>query len=218
MIDRLLNLIKAYYPLKEKDVDSFKSFDLNGMSVETACFNADGLGSVSILKATNQMMNMDTLIISPIYRDLALFSYDRIKAFGNDNILLELYDILLNDNFDNLINKLNIVLDKYSDIKNEGHDSKWYDSILLPTSINKKGSVDLKERFDSLEYEYLNEYLKDSLFKKDCDISKKKEKCLEYCNNLLKYGGPSTDAFIKAKGKEFTEELFHKVMFNVDQG
>ena len=216
MIDNLLNLIKAYYPLKENDAGSFKSFDVNGMNINVFYYDAENLGNVSIIKGGNQMMSMDSLIISPFYKDITLFSYDRIKAFGNDTIWLELFDVTLNKNTNaSLINNLNDVLSKYEDIKNEEHHSNWYDSILLPTSINKKGNNEISSRFDDLEEEYLSEYLKDSLKALICEETLKKDKCKEYCDGLLNNGGPSTDVFKKAKGEEFTKELFHKVLFNV---
>ena len=215
MIDNLLDLINSYYPLKELDIGEYKSFDLNGMNINCGCYSSE-LGNIAYIKGGSAMMHLDTLIISPIYKDTYLYSYDRVKAFGSDNILTELYDVLINKDNNDLNDKLNTLLEDYKDIPNVEHTSNWYDSILLDVSINKKGSVELSNRFDTLAYDYLKEYLDNSSKTIECDQTKKKELIKQYCDNLLNNGGPSTDVFIKSKGKQFCEGLFHKVLFNVD--
>ena len=215
MIDKLLELINSYYPLKELDIGEYKSFDLNGMSINCGCYKSE-LGNVAYIKGGNDMMHLDTLIISPIYKDTYLYSYDRVKAFGSDNILAELYDVLINKDNDDLSDKLNALLDNYKDVEDVKHPSMWYDSILLDVSVNKKGSIELSDRFDTLAYDYLKEYLDNSSKVMKCDETKKRELVKQYCDKLLSNGGPSTDVFIKSKGREFCEGLFHKVMFNID--
>ena len=215
MIDNLLDLINSYYPLKELDIGEYKSFDLNGMNIHCGCYSSE-LGNIAYIKGGSAMMHLDTLIISPIYKDTYLYSYDRVKAFGSDNILTELYDVLIDKDNNDLSDKLNTLLEDYKDIPNVEHTSNWYDSILLDVSINKKGSVELSNRFDTLAYDYLKEYLDNSSKTIECDQTKKKELIKQYCDNLLNNGGPSTDVFIKSKGKQFCEGLFHKVLFNID--
>lgn len=215
MIDNLLDLINSYYPLKELDIGEYKSFDLNGMNINCGCYSSE-LGNIAYIKGGSAMMHLDTLIISPIYKDTYLYSYDRVKAFGSDNILTELYDVLIDKDNNDLSDKLNTLLEDYKDIPNVEHTSNWYDSILLDVSINKKGSVELSNRFDTLAYDYLKEYLDNSSKTIECDQTKKKELIKQYCDNLLNNGGPSTDVFIKSKGKQFCEGLFHKVLFNID--
>ena len=215
MIDNLLDLINSYYPLKELDIGEYKSFDLNGMNINCGCYSSE-LGNIAYIKGGSAMTHLDTLIISPIYKDTYLYSYDRVKAFGSDNILTELYDVLINKDNNDLNDKLNTLLEDYKDIPNVEHTSNWYDSILLDVSINKKGSVELSNRFDTLAYDYLKEYLDNSSKTIECDQTKKKELIKQYCDNLLNNGGASTDVFIKSKGKQFCEGLFHKVLFNID--
>lgn len=217
MIDKLLNLINESYPLKKRELADFKAFDLNGMQINVSSFDAQNLGTVSIIEGHNQMMKLDTLMIMPFEKDLNLFSYDRICAFGNDNVLIELYDVLLNkdERQDKLIKSIGDILIEYQDIENHDHEPKWYDDILLPVSIDRKGDNELSSRFNKLAYDYLNEYLVNSLSFSKCDSKQKKVMIKNYCDNLLNNGGASTDVFVKAKGKEFCKELFHKALFNV---
>ncbi len=215
MIDKLLELVNSYYPFTLQDIGEYSSFDLNGMNINCGSYKSE-LGNIAYIKGGSAMMHLDTLIISPIYKDTYLYSYDRIKAFGSDNILIELYDVLLNSDNSDLSDKLNILLNNYKDIEDVKANKNWYDSILLDVSINKKGSAELSGRLDTLAYDYLKEYLDNSLKEIESDKSKKKELIKKYCDNLLNNGGPSTDVFIKSKGKEFCSGLFHKVLFNVD--
>ncbi len=214
MIDKLLSLINSCYPLKEDDVGEFKTFDLNGVNVICKSHLALGLGFISSMQAKSPMFKMDTLVINPIYKDVDEFSYDRITGFGNDNILLELFDMSLDKSKqESLITKLNVLLNDYQDIPEQAHKPNWYDSILLKTSIDKKGDISLSKRFDDLAYAYLNIYLNNSLECNTPDLNTKQKVIEDYCNNLLEHGGPSTDAFIEAKGKDFTEKFYRKVIF-----
>lgn len=215
MIDKLLELIDSYYKLQEIDVGEYKTFDLNGMNINCGLYKSE-LGNIAYIIGGNDMMSLDTLIINPIHKDAYLYSYDRVKAFGSDNLLTELYDVLVEKGNNNLRDKLNTLLEDYKDIEDVSHDKRWYDSLLLDTSINKKGSIELNERFNTLATNYLKIYLDNSRNVKECDCAKKKELIKQYCDNLLSNGGTSTDVFIKSKGKEFCEGLFHKVLFNMD--
>lgn len=214
MIDKLLALIDSYYPLKKNDVGEFETFDLNGMNITVKSYLAVGLGYISCMTGDSLMFKMDTLVINPIYKDIDEFSYDRIIGFGSDNIFLELFDMTIDKSKQSsLIDKLNILLEGYQDIPEQSHKANWYDSILLSTSIDKKGDINLRKRFDDLAYAYLNIYLSNSLETKTPDLAIKQETIKNYCNNLLKHGGPSTDAFMKTKGKDFTEKFYRKVLF-----
>ena len=214
MIDKLLALIDSYYHLKKNDVGEFETFDLNGMNITVKSYLAAGLGYISCMTGDSSMFKMDTLVINPIYKDIDEFSYDRIIGFDSDNIFLELFDMTIDKSKQSsLIDKLNILLEGYQDIPEQSHKANWYDSILLNTSIDKKGDINLRKRFDDLAYAYLNIYLSNSLETKTPDLAIKQETIKNYCNNLLKHGGPSTDAFMKTKGKDFTEKFYRKVLF-----
>ena len=43
----------------------------------------------------------------------------------------------------------------------------------------------------------------------------KKAKAAIYSNGLIENGGPATDPFLQAFGKEKTKEFFEKVLFGV---
>jgi len=212
MTEKLLNAIGKAYPLTEKDVGNFKSLKASGMKLSIRAFDAEGLGSVSVMRASGffGLMKMDTLIITPTKIDMPLLSYDRVLAMGNDTLIYELYDTYMKKT----------ALEAVAEVKAEhaalpDHDlgEHWYDSIKLSESISKKGKKMHTVPFDVLTDHYMNAFLADCAKAGSCEEVVKREKASVYVEGLLSNGGPSTDVFKKALGKEITAELFRKVLF-----
>lgn len=215
-MNQLLEIINAYYDLIELDTNTYKDAELNGIPLIIKSFDAVNFGSVSILSSNSNVMNLDTLILNPFSKDMPLFSYDRIKAFQTDTLFIELYDTLLDKSINKVVNEeLNIIKKKYQEISELEHKDNWYDSIRLDASTSKKVGIDQSNLFNDLTKEYLKGYLSISKNLDSCNEELKKTKAKEYTDGLLENGGPSTDAFIKAKGKEYTEKLYREVLFRV---
>lgn len=216
MMNQLLEMINAYYDLREQDTNTYKDAELNGIPLIIKSYDVVNFGSVSILSSASNVMNLDTLILNPFSKDMPLFSYDRIKAFQTDTLFIELYDTLLDKSMNKVVNEeLNKIKKKYQDINELEHKDNWYDSIRLDASISKKVELNQSNLFDELTKEYLKTYLSISKNLCSCNEELKKAKAKEYTDGLLENGGPSTDAFIKAKGKEYTEKLYREVLFRV---
>ena len=215
-MNQLLEIINHYYGLTEIDTNSYKGAELNGIPLVIKSFNAVNLGSLSILSSASNEMSLDTLIINPFDKDMPLFSYDRIKAFHTDTLLIEFYDTFLDESMNKVINEeFNKIKNKYQEIKELEHQNNWSDSIRLDASISKKVQVDQSSLLDNLTKEYFQAYLSISKNLVSCNEDLKKIKTKEYSDGLLKNGGQSTDAFIQAKGKEYTKKLFREVLFRV---
>ncbi len=211
--NELVTLIGEKYPLTELSSSPYESFKLKGMSFNVTSYKADGLGHVSLMTASGffGLMKMDTLIIVSEEKDLPLFSYDRIKAMGNDTLIFELYDTLLSP-FE--APELERIKEKYSSIPQMNIEKRWYESLRLSVSVAKK-SKDSRTS-DLLAREYFSAFL--SLERdKTQDIEKKKEKSKAYVEGLLKNGGVSTDVLRKKFGEEKAEDLFRRVLFGVGE-
>lgn len=216
MMNQLLEIINAYYDLIELDTNTYKDAELKGIPLIIKTYDAVNFGSVSILSSNSNVMNLDTLILNPFSKDMPLFSYDRIKAFQTDTLFIELYDTLLDKSINKVVNEeLNIIKKKYQEISELEHKDNWYDSIRLDASTSKKVGIDQSNLFNDLTKEYLKGYLSISKNLDSCNEELKKAKAKEYTDGLLENGGPSTDAFIKAKGKKYTEKLYREVLFRV---
>ena len=211
MTNRLLNIIKGSFPLTEIDCGEFAKMKVGGMNFEITAFRAEGLGHVSVMRASGFMglMKMDTLIINPREIDLPLYSYDRIFAMGNDTLITELYDTMVGDYSDESLIK---VKKSYTDLAERDPGEHWYDSIKLPSSISKKGKKNHTARLDELTIKHFEAYLASSAAAVT-DKAAKQEKAKVYVNGLLEKGGPSTDVFKKSIGEAKTRELFENILF-----
>ena len=209
----LKNTINEKYPLSECDTTEFKNLKVRGMNFDIYAYETKGLGHVSIMSAKGffGLMKMDSLIITPTELDLPIYSYDRIMAMGNDTLITEMYDTMVNKTpFD----ELQSVINKYSNLPVRDPGEHWYDAIKLPESISFKGKKAVTKDFDKLAIEHLKSFLS-APAQKVTDQETKKANNLKYINGLLEHGGPSTDVFVKALGKDATEKLFHDVLFGV---
>ena len=213
MTNKLINLIKANYPLAEIDCGEFAEMKVSGMNFTISAYKAEGLGHVSVMRACGflGLMKMDTLIINPTEIDLPLYSYDRIFAMGNDTLIVELYDTLLGDYSEAELLEVK-EKEKYSAPPERDPGEHWYDSIKLGSSISKKGKKKDKKSLDDLTLLHFDAYLASSSASVT-DLEQKQKKASIYVDGLLEKGGPSTDVFKKSLGASATEKLFKKILF-----
>lgn len=215
MTNKMCELINKRFPMAEIDPEEYRTQKIKGMKFETRAFCAEGLGHVSVMRAEGffGLMKMDTVIINPLGRDMPLFSYDRVLAAGNDTLIFELYDTLLGKVNMSELDQAKAGLQGYD------HDlgEHWYDSIKLNVSVSKKGKKAERSAFDKLAYDYLDAYLNICAGAEICDADPKREKASVYVEGLLSNGGPSTDIFMKALGREKTEGLFRRVLFGTEK-
>lgn len=186
MTERLLDILRAKYELKELPTDDMGTLKANGMAFVIEAYQAKGLDHVSVMRAKGffGLMKMDTLIV-------------------------ELYDTLVGSYSDA---QLQAVKNEYTDLQERDPGEHWYDNIKLASSISKKGKKNQQARFDELALKHFEMYLSDT-GQPVSDLSAKQEKASYYVNGLLEKGGPSTDVFKKALGEEQTAKLFGDILF-----
>ncbi len=216
MIEYIKEKLQESYQLLEKNNEKFAKIKVNGMSFDISSFSIEGVGNLGIMEASGffGLMNMITVIINPFEVDAPLFSYDRIHAFGNDTFIMELYDTCLKDGFEK--EQIRGIKSKYGSLPVYDHGTHWYDDILMDESIHLKGKKQESATFDALAVEYIEAYVNALNNAEKCDKLQKTEKAKAYSDGLLNNGGPSTDIFVKKFGKEFTTELFEKVLFGTN--
>lgn len=212
MIQQMLRSITAKYHLNAITLDEYAKMKVGVMNFRIWAFHAEGLGHVSAMTASGMfgLMKMDTLIINPTERDMPLFSYDRVHAMGNDTLIYELYDTIL-EKAD--LSRVEAVKETYRHLPDHDLGEHWYDSIKLPASLSKKGKKVHTAAFDACALEYLDAYLADAGNAEYCEPGPKKDKASVYVDGLLSNGGPSTDVFKKGIGEEKTAELFRNILF-----
>ena len=212
MTNKILDLIKAKYPLSPIDAGDMATLKASGMKFSVEAYKAEGLGHVSVMRAKGffGLMKMDTLIINPTVIDLPLYSYDRILAMGNDTLIVELYDTLVGDYSEDGMLSLK---ERFATLPERDPGEHWYDSIKLPSSISKKGKK-ISAELDEMTLEHFEAYLASSSAPVE-DGESKKDMAAVYVNGLLEKGGPSTDVFKKELGVEKTSKLFREILFGI---
>ena len=217
MLEPMPERIGLSFPLREKDPGEYSSFRAGALCVRLRCYEAGGLGSVSLLlgSAMGGLMHLETLVVNPCARDLPLFSCDWIAAPGRRTLLAEYYDTLLSPGLPDAA-PLDAVHGAFSDLKDKELGSHWYDTLKLPASFAKTGGRTAQARMAEASRRALDAYLSLAgglpLLMPE-DQAEKRGKTAAYVDGLLTHGGPSTDAFLKAIGPESTRELFTRVVF-----
>lgn len=208
MIEKIIDRIGYEYPLKERNIDEFKTFKAGSMNNECEAYEAKNLGNIFAMRSRGMLglMKMETLIVCPIDIDGPLFSLDIVN---NRSVYLELIDVMLEDSFSQ--DRLLAVKNSYQKYLSNDQKARWYDNIRLGSSFSGKfpDVRTAEECLMNMTEAYLKAlYLSHVSFSDD-----KKKKIKEYSDQLLKNGGPSTDYFIKHLGKEKTERFFNEAMF-----
>ena len=215
MVTKLLSAIGNAFPLTEVDAGQLKTVKAMGMTFSIRAFRSEGLGCVSLMTASGffGLMKMDTLIINPKDVDMPLLSYDRIYAMGNDTLIYELYDTLVEKTDFPLLEEAKA---HTAQLPDHQMNANWYDSIKLPQSFSKKGKKALTPAFDEETYRYMLAFLESAKTAPACDAAAKKEKASYYVEGLLSKCGPCTDVFKKSIGEEKTAEVFRKYLFGTE--
>ena len=137
MIQKMLRAITAQYHLNAITTGEYGKMKVSGMNFDIWAFHAEGLGHVSAMTAKGffGLMKMDTLIINPTDKDMPLFSYDRVHAMGNDTLIYELYDTILEKAE---LNRVEDVKEKFRHLPDHDLGEHWYDSIKLAVSLSRR--------------------------------------------------------------------------------
>lgn len=220
MID-VLDIVKKYFEVTPCDVpDEFASMKTSKMKTAIEQYDIAGLGNMTMQHASGMMglMKMEMVCITPLERDMPLFSLDIIDVLGNYTVLAEFYDVTLENRAD--LNEIFLgIKDGYSSIPDGTAESKWYDDIRWPSSVCKKGKKKkIATQCDDLMREYLEFYVSYAS-KMDLVLDKEAKRLASdsYVQGLLDNGGPSTDVFVDMLGKEKTTEYFKKYIFGTEK-
>ena len=130
---------------------------------------------------------------------------------GMDTLFLEMYDTKLSYVPDTA--PMANIIASYADLAESPVASCWYDDILYKESVKKVMPKEQTPRMDAFTEQYLGEYLRLCDEAPLCDETAKRAAASAYTEGLLNNGGASTDNFLKAKGKTFTQGLFREVLF-----
>ena len=95
MIDRMLSMIKKEYRLRSLDSGVFHKLVVRGMDFEINSYEAVGLGRVASMCANGLfgLVKRDILVVSPMEKGASVITYERVKVFGKDTVMLARYNM-----------------------------------------------------------------------------------------------------------------------------
>lgn len=212
MNNSVVDLFAQKGKLVAKDVSPWQTFSGKGMKFQLQSYDWDDCACVSYLsmRAFLGLMKMETLICTPYTKDLPIFSYDKIKAFGKKSLLLEVYDTQV-EPVD--LSTMERVKDSYKDLKDKLPKPAWYDSLRLSPSTFKEGpEVQLTQLATSMTTAYLN--LFPIALEVERDVKTAKNRI--YVEGLISNGGPAINAVRGMLGDEAAETLFRRFLFGTE--
>ena len=195
-----------------KDVTPWQTFSSKGMTFQLQSYDWDGCACLSYLtmRAFLGVMKMETLICTPYAKDLPLFSYDFISAFGRRILIVEVYDTQVEPAD---LSDLQAVKEAYRDLKDKPLKPSWYDNLRLPPSTAKVGST---SRLSALASEMMAAYVALFHVAREVDSAVKTARNRTYVEGLINNGGPAFNTISKMLGVDAAKTLFRRFIFGTE--
>ena len=207
----MIDLFASRGKLFPKDVSPWQTFSGRGMKFNLQSYDWNGCACVSHLSmnAFWGLMTMETIICTPYAKDVPLFSFDSISAFGKKSLLMEVYDTQVEPIS---LTAMDAVKESYKDLTDKQPKPAWYDNLRLSPSTFKEGA---KVRMSMLATEMTTAYLDLFATAREVECSAKVAKNSTYVEGLISNGGPAINTIRKMLGDEATDTLFRKFLFGV---
>ncbi len=212
MQNYVLEKLRAICRVTERDVSPWQKIDKGPLHFRISAYELEGIGRMSVItmKAMLGLLKMDTVVITPLEKDMPLMSYDLVRAMGEDTLLLELYDTQLAPA---KYGAMNAIKKQYTALPDNCLGKKWYDHLKLSPTLSKKGKK-LAKQYEPLCHAWFDAYLTQLTEAPACDRTKKQAKVRAYVDGLFANGGPSTDQFKNLIGEDAARKLFGQFVFS----
>ena len=215
--DSVLTALERNHALRREDLGSDASLSARGMTFETESWEIAHVGHLCVMrmKAFFGLMHMETAVIAPTEVDAPLFNLDWVTAFGTETQIAELYDTQLQPWPDECHEAFEFARDQYADLPDAPTgDPRWYDDILYPCSLHKKGRG-MTERMSHAAQDYLTVYTELLATAPTCDSTEKSAKVRAFAERLFAEGGPAVDQVTKLFGEQTARRLILQHMYGV---
>lgn len=211
-----ITALRRYFDLVPKDLGADAHRSKRGMTFDTKSWEIPGAGHLCVMRmnAFLGLMKMETVVIAPFEADLPLFNADWVKAFGTETFIAELYDTQLEPWPGEAQKKFEQIKGSYADIEDYSSGEHWYDEVLYPASLHKKGK-DLTDRFNSAAKEYIDLFTAELAAAEKCPADQKRELVRGFAQKLVRNDGPAVSMMAKLFGKETMRRIVMKHMYGV---
>jgi len=221
-IDEAMTLIGENVNLKEVSAGEFATMRVNGiMKFHVRQFEMEDTGNLSIMTVNVGLMQMATLVFTPLSKGLPLLSCDLLYILGNRKSYLELYDLVKekDDTYTKWLSLYDGMRSEYTDLEDFEASKAWYEHLISIASY-KAGKTGNDKRLKGIMLDYVKIYMNQVKSYPALDEAERSEKAArvkEYSDKLIDEGGVSTSFFKKSLGEDTTREFFDKVFFGTQR-
>ena len=166
------------------------------------------------------LMKMETIVIAPTKVDMPLFNVDWVSAFGTETLIAELYDTQVEPWPGEAQKKFEEIQEEYLDVEDNESGEHWYDSVLYPVSIHKKGKG-LTDRFNDAAKDYIDLFAAELAELSEpaagkCPADLKRARVGDFARTLVENDGPAVNMMAKLFGEETMRRIVLKHMYGVE--
>lgn len=212
-----VNSLRRYFELVPVELREDARLSKRGMTFETRSWEIRGVGHLCVLSmnAFLGLMKMETVVIAPFEADLPLYNADWVNAFGTETQIAELYDTQLEPWPEASREKFQALSRAFADLADAPAGEHWYDSVLYPCSVHKKGKG-LTDRFNTLAKDYTDLFAEELAAAEKCPADRKKALVGDFAHMLVENDGPAVSMMAKLFGKETMQRIVLRHMYGVE--
>ena len=218
LCDMVRGQLAQRYPLERQNIGADARLSKNGMVFDTECYEIPGLGHLCLMRmnAMLGLMKMETAVLAVRGKDVPLLNLDRVRAFGKETQIVELYDTQLQPYPAEALAAFDALRRRDDDLPGMSASGHWYDAILYPCSYHKAGKG-VSERLAAAARDYTAAFLRQLSEAPDCGAEEKQEKLRAFAERLFAEGGPAVDQVTRLFGPETARRLVVRHMYGVGE-
>ncbi len=214
--NHMLETLHRQYVLRKNDTGADAHLRAKGIRLNTESWEVEGIGHLCIMRM-NFLFNlvcMETVVLSSVHKDVPLFNVDTMRFGSTETFMAELYDTQLEQWPPEAGKAFDAIKDQNRDLPDYEHSGHWYDSILFPCSMAKKGKG-YSGRFAKAANDYIDVFVKQLKNAADCSAEEKTAKTTEFVDRLIAEGGPAVDTMVKLFGKQTADRMVRRHMYGI---
>ena len=211
-----------YFELIPGNIGADAHLSKRGMTFDTKSCEIKGVGHLCVMRmnAFMGLMKMETIVIAPTKVDMPLFNVDWVSAFGTETLIAELYDTQLEPWPEDAQKRFEEIQEEYLDVEDNESGEHWYDSVLYPVSIHKKGKG-LTDRFNDAAKDYIDLFAAELAELSEpaagkCPADLKRARVGDFARTLVENDGPAVNMMAKLFGEETMRRIVLKHMYGVE--
>lgn len=208
----VIDKLSSKYTLEKRDMSDLSHIKSAVSTFDCDAYTIKGIGNLFFINMNSifSLMKMESMVITPIYKDLSFGNFDIVDVMNRQTMIFEIFQSSINKND---FSSYKTISDKYSYLNNYELSASWYDELKL-ISLSKKGKNIRSDGMKMLE-ECVDLYIELLDKAENCDPEMKKQEIRKYVDRLLNEGGVAVDAMKKMIGKDKTEILVRKYMYDI---